>query len=143
VNLDKSRNHQSMEPATADEEFEELRQRFQLRLLKEQAQLSALAEALGRAPIASGSVFADIQAFAHRLRGAALVFGFQALGEAAKAVELAAIAASVKVNGPRDIPSVAATMQALAAKLADEIGTGAPCAVTTHSPGLLGRSQSW
>jgi HPt (histidine-containing phosphotransfer) domain-containing protein len=143
VNLDKSRQVQSIVPGTADEEFEKLRQRFHQRLLKEKAHLSALAEALGRAPIALELIFVDIQAFAHRLRGAALVFGFQALGDGAKAVELAAIAASVDVNGRRDVTSVAATMQTLAVNLADEIGPGVPCAAATRSTGPSGESSSW
>jgi HPt (histidine-containing phosphotransfer) domain-containing protein len=107
---------------TADEQFEELRQHFQQRLRKEQAQLSALTRALEGAEVAPVSIFVDIRAFAHRLRGAALVFGFKVVGDGAKAVELAAIAAAVGVKGRRGIPSVAATMQALALTLSEEIG---------------------
>jgi HPt (histidine-containing phosphotransfer) domain-containing protein len=143
VNLDKSRQIQLMRQSTPDEEFEKLRQRFHQRLLKEKAQLAALGESLGKAHGASESIFVDIRGFAHRLRGAALVFGFKALGDGAKAVELAAIAVSVNVNGRRDIPSVAATMQALAINLANEIGTDAPCAAATHSTVSSGESSSW
>jgi HPt (histidine-containing phosphotransfer) domain-containing protein len=133
VNLDTSCKVQLIEPGTADEEFEKVRQRFRQRLLKEKAQFSALVQALGRAPIALESTFVDIGAFAHRLRGAALVFGFQALGDGAKAVEQAATAASIDVNGRRDMTSLAAAMQALAVNLADEVGTGAPCAAGARS----------
>jgi hypothetical protein len=116
-----------MEPGTADEEFEKLRQRFHLRLQQEQAQLSALSAALGRAGVVPAAILVDIRTFAHRLRGAALVFGFQGIGDGAKAVELAAVAASLDAKGQRCDPSVVATMQALAIDLADEVGTGAPC----------------
>lgn len=113
---------------TADEQFEELRRHFHQRLRKEQAQLSALTQALEAAQVAPVSIFVDIREFAHRLRGAALVFGFKLVGDGAKAVELAAMAAAVGVKGRRGIPSVAATMRALAITLTAEIGPGA-----THS----------
>src|SRR5580658_5757100 len=110
---------------TADEQFEELRQHVHQRLRKEQAQLSALTQALAGAQVAPPAIFEDIRAFAHRLRGAALVFGFKVVGDAAKAVELAAIAAAPGVKGRRGIRSVAATMRALAITLSDAIGPGA------------------
>jgi hypothetical protein len=37
------------------------------------------------------------------------------------------------VNGRRDMTSLAAAMQALAVNLADEVGTGAPCAAGARS----------
>jgi hypothetical protein len=127
VNQDNHPQVQPTETGTADEEFEKLRQRFQQRLRQEQAQLSALSEVLGRASIAPASILVEVRAFAHRLRGAALVFGFQEIGEGAKAVELAAIAASLDAKGQRCDPSVVATLRALAINLAAEVGTGAPC----------------
>jgi len=114
-----------METGTPEEQFEKLRQRFYARLRKERRQLAALSAALGSANGASALTVSDIQAFAHRLRGAALVFGFQGLGDGAKAVERAAIAASRDANSQRRHPSVASTMQALAINLDDEIRTGA------------------
>jgi HPt (histidine-containing phosphotransfer) domain-containing protein len=125
VNQDNSQQVQPLETGTPDEQFEELRQRFQERLRKEQRQLAALTKALGSANAASAPIFTDIREFAHRLRGAALVFGFQEVGAGAKALELAAIAASLDANGPRCDPAVVSTMQALAIDLADAIGTGA------------------
>jgi hypothetical protein len=81
---------------------------------------------LGSANGTSAATFLDIRAFAHRLHGAALVFGFRGLGAGAKAVERAANTASLDANRQRRDPSVESTMQALAIKLADEIRTGAP-----------------
>jgi hypothetical protein len=115
-----------LETGTPDEQFEKLRRRFHERLRKEQRQLATLTKALGSANVTSASIFLDIRAFAHRLRGAALVFGFQSLGDVAKAVELAAIRASLDTNGQRAAPSMVSTMQALAINLADQIRTAAP-----------------
>jgi hypothetical protein len=142
VNQGQLQKVKPMEPGTADEDFENLREHFRQRLRKEQAQLSALAETLARAQVASVSVFVDIRAFAHRLRGAALVFGFQRLGDNAKAVELAAIAASLDLNRQRGNTSVAATMHALATNLAEEIGSSVPSTSTAHATGLPGKSSS-
>jgi hypothetical protein len=122
VHQDSPQSVRLTEPATPDEEFEKLRQHFHERLRREQAQLSALSEALAKANVASASIFVDIRAFAHRLRGAALVFGFQGLGDGAKAVEMAAIAASLDLSGRRLDLSVVSTMEALAIDLDDEIG---------------------
>jgi HPt (histidine-containing phosphotransfer) domain-containing protein len=124
VNQDRPQPVQPLETGTPDEQFEQLRQRFHERLRKEQRQLAALTKALGSANVASAPTILDIREFAHRLRGAALVFGFQELGDAAKAVELAAIAASLEASGQRCDQSVVSTMQALAVNLADAIGSG-------------------
>jgi HPt (histidine-containing phosphotransfer) domain-containing protein len=129
-----------MAPETPEEEFEKLRQHFHQRLRKEQAQLVVLAEALRRANSATAAaVFVDIRSFAHRLRGAALVFGYQAVGEGAKAVELAAIAVSLNLSGRQLDLSVVSTMQALAINLVEEIGPGLPGA---NAAGPPGESQS-
>lgn len=117
-----------LETGTADEQFERLRQRFQGRLRKEQAQLAALTAALS-SPDASAAIFVDVRSFAHRLRGAALVFGFQPLGERAKAVELAAITASLDTKGAGPDRAVLSTMRALAIDLAQELDTGAPVSI--------------
>jgi hypothetical protein len=115
-----------LETESQDAQFERLRQRFHVRLRKERTHLAALTETLGSADGTSTSIFLDIRAFAHRLRGAALVFGFQGLGDGAKAVERAATAASLNAKSQRRDPAVVATMQALAIKLGEEIRTGAP-----------------
>ena len=144
MNQDKSLQAQPMGPGTPDEEFEQLRQRFYERLRKEQTQLAALIEVLGSTNGASASTLVDISGFAHRLRGAALVFGFQGLGDGAKAVELAAIAASQNANDPRCEPSVISAMRALAISLADEVGTGASCApAMEYSTDSASKASSW
>ena|ERR1700733_10203840 len=122
MNQDRALQLQAMEPLSPDEEFEQLRQSFYGRLRREQTLLAALTEALGSANVDSGLVLADIERFAHRLRGAALVFEFGEIGNAAKAVELAAASGE---NGHWDAPSVMSNMQVLATKLAAETGSGA------------------
>jgi hypothetical protein len=124
VNQDGRRQTQPLEVGTPDEQFEQLRQRFHERLRKEQKHLASLTKVLGSAHGASATIFSDIQVFAHRLRGAALVFGYQRLGDGAKAVELAAIGASLSANGQLDGSSVVSTMRALAVDLAGELGAG-------------------
>jgi hypothetical protein len=119
---------QATEPDSADEEFEKLRQQFHVRLRREQTQLTSLTGALGSAKIDSALALADIGAFAHRLRGAALVFGFPEIGALAKALELAAAPAAPDENGQRDDPSVEASIQALATILAEATGPAEQCA---------------
>jgi HPt (histidine-containing phosphotransfer) domain-containing protein len=144
VNLDKSRQVPPMDPATPEEEFEKLRQHFHERLRKEQKQLAALSEALEGPVAAPAATLVDIREFAHRLRGAALVFGFQDLGDVAKNVELAAIAASLDLDCQWRDPSVISTMRELGVSLAAEIGTGASCTSTlTHATGSSSRPSSW
>jgi HPt (histidine-containing phosphotransfer) domain-containing protein len=126
VNQDRPRQVQPLETETPDEQFEKLRRRFHERLRKEQSQLTTLTKALGSASASPAAIFSDIQAFAHRLRGAALVFGYPGLGKGAKAVELAVTRASRDAKSRRPDPSVVATMQALAINLAHQIGTAAP-----------------
>jgi hypothetical protein len=116
---------QPLETGTPDEQFENLRQRFRERMKAEQRQLATLNKALGSADIAEISIFLDIKEFAHRLRGAALVFGFQGLGDEARAVELAATAASLHANREPRNPSVITAMQALTTTLAAQIDAGA------------------
>jgi hypothetical protein len=127
-----------MATETPAAQFERLRQRFHARLPKERRHLAALTETLGGANGTSASIYIDIRAFAHRLHGAALVFGFRGVRDGAKAVERAANTASLNANRQRRDPSVASTMQALAIKLADEIRTGAPAMI--HSTGRSGKS---
>ena len=144
MNLDKSRPLQPLIPGTPDEEFEKLRQHFHERLRKEQKQLATLSAALEGAEVPAASTLADIREFAHRLRGASLVFGFQGLGEGAKAVELAAIGASLESIGQRCYLSVVSTMRELGISLAAQIGAGVPCApALTHTSGSTIRSSSW
>jgi hypothetical protein len=118
------------ETGTPEEQFEKLRQRFHVRLRRERRQLAALTAALGSANGVSTPILLNIQAFAHRLHGAALVFGFQELGDGAKAVERAATAALRDASGRLRNPTIAATMQALAINLTDEIRAGSHAILT-------------
>jgi Hpt domain len=123
MNEDRPVQIQAMPPDSPEEELEKLSQNFLGRLRREQTLLASLTEALASANADSTLVLADIEMFAHRLRGAALVFGFAGIGEAAKAVELAAAAAAPGENGQRNDSSVVSTMRALAMNLAAETGS--------------------
>jgi hypothetical protein len=105
-------------PEPPDEEFEKLRLHFHERLRREQSMLATLTKALANASADSTLIFPDIREFAHRLRGAALVFEFQKIAAAAKAVELAAIAATLDGKCQKKDPWVLSTMQALTMTLA-------------------------
>jgi hypothetical protein len=109
-----------LELVTPEQEFEELRQRFHERLQRERVRLSQLAEALAGGKVDSALVVGDLGMFAHRLRGAALVFEYTGIGDAAKAVELAEGAALLRNKVRRDLRQVVATMQVLAVKLTEE-----------------------
>ena len=82
------------EPLDLDDALEVVRQSFYARLHDEKTRLAALAAALEPCEAESVSVFEQLEGFAHRLRGAAAVFDALELSEAAKALELAAAAAS-------------------------------------------------
>jgi HPt (histidine-containing phosphotransfer) domain-containing protein len=125
MNHDSPHQFQSIEPGVPEEEFEKLRQRFHERLRREQTQLATLAKALGSGNGNSALIFADIEAFAHRLRGAALVFGYGEIGNVAKDLELAAVAAALDENGARNDPSVVSGMQGLSMRLAAQSGSSA------------------
>jgi len=77
-------------PAALDVTYEDVRQSFLIRLHSEEARLIALSSALGSADVDAASAFVDLEMFAHRLRGAAAVFGLPELRDAAKGLELAA-----------------------------------------------------
>lgn len=105
-------------PASVDEEFRQLRQCFHVRLRSEQALLATLMGALESGSIASPVLVTSIRDFAHRLRGAALVFEYREIGDDAKAVELAAIAVALDANAQGNDPALVSALNALNARLA-------------------------
>jgi HPt (histidine-containing phosphotransfer) domain-containing protein len=100
-----------------NEAFEKLRLSFHERLLSEQARLATLAGALGIAEVDCSVVFRDIATFAHRLRGAALIFEYREIAEVAKTLELAAAAAALDKQDQRSKPPIMAMVRALELKL--------------------------
>ena len=100
---------------SADEEFIALRRRFQLRLHDERARLAELTDALVAGT--GTAVFGDIAKYAHRLRGAALVFGFSAIAAAAMALELAADDANLEHPSPGRRSTVESKMRDLSTAL--------------------------
>ena len=81
-------------PVLRDVSFEHVRWTFLARLHGDEVRLAVLHEALGVADECPESAFVDLEMFAHRLRGAAAVFNFPDLRDAAQGVELAASFAS-------------------------------------------------
>ncbi|HEV7610022.1 MAG TPA: Hpt domain-containing protein [Steroidobacteraceae bacterium] len=100
-----------------DEEFAEVRLSFLARLSSERTKLAKLSNALASAALNPAPLFSDLEYFAHRLRGAAAVFEFPTLRDAAKALELAA-GAAVSARAPNFEPLVLKAMQALDTRLA-------------------------
>jgi hypothetical protein len=113
------------QPTPSDDAFEEVRQSFLFRLHAEHARLLVLTDALASAKGNAAPAFGDLEIFAHRLRGAAAVFEAGALSEDAKALELAAAAASIAPVRDHD-PFVWATLRTLTARLASMNGIPIP-----------------
>jgi HPt (histidine-containing phosphotransfer) domain-containing protein len=103
-------------PTTSDISYEDVRQSFLIRLHSEQIHLAFLADALDLAQIDPTPAFANLEVFAHRLRGAAAVFGLPELRDDSKALELAAGAAAVE-HSPFGEPQVQQTMRILRSRL--------------------------
>ena len=111
----------AVQEASADT-FEEVRQSFLARLHGEMGRLEILANLLGVAGRDATTVFDDLAVFAHRLRGAAAVFDALALSQDAKALELAAAAAS-SGRASKDDASVSTTIRNLIDRLASMNGS--------------------
>jgi HPt (histidine-containing phosphotransfer) domain-containing protein len=122
------------QPLSPDEEFAEVRRSFLARLSSERGKLAKLAKALGSAAPDPAPLFGELEYFAHRLRGAAAVFEFPTLRDAAKALELAAVGA-VRARAPNVEPLVQKAMRALDTRLAYLIeGTPSPAAAAVSAP---------
>src|SRR5262245_56712146 len=76
-----------------DHRFEELRRAYYSRLDRDRARLAALSAELAHAETDPSPVFDDIRMLAHRMGGAAAIFEAIEIGNAAIALEHAAIAA--------------------------------------------------
>lgn len=101
---------------TLDVSYEDVRQSFLIRLHSERSQLASLADALEMAQMDPTPAFVKLEVFAHRLRGAAAVFGLPELRDDSKALELAAAAAALE-HAPFGEPHVQQTMRILASRL--------------------------
>jgi hypothetical protein len=121
---DEVRQMPPQRPGSPDEEFAKLRGRFHRRLRKEHTQLTALIQALGGTKERPALIVPSIQAFAHRLRGAALVFEYPELAAKAKTVELSAIASLLRDGNPLYETAVVSAMNQLGSRLSHEISGG-------------------
>jgi len=112
-------------PTVQDLTYEDVRQSFLIRLHGEQSQLLVLSDSLGSAEVAPASAFGDLEGFAHRLRGAAAVFDFPELRDAAKVLEIAASAALVE-QAPLNEPRVRTAIGSLVTRLSWLTGGTSP-----------------
>jgi HPt (histidine-containing phosphotransfer) domain-containing protein len=100
-----------------EDPFDELRDVFHARLRSDQVRLLVLAASLACADTDPAPVFEDIRVFAHRVRGAAAVFGAADIGVIADALEQAAISAA-SAHAENSDPTVCTALEALAERLA-------------------------
>jgi hypothetical protein len=105
---------------------------FLIRLTGEKARLATLADALGAGAVTPALTFGDLEGFAHRLRGAAAVFDYPELRDAAKGLELAANEALVDGAAANEI-RVRAAMRFLGTRL-DCLTGGSPPMVVAMAP---------
>jgi HPt (histidine-containing phosphotransfer) domain-containing protein len=124
------------ESSELDDALEVVRQSFYARLHDEKARLSVLVTALESCEAESVTGFQQLETFAHRLRGAAAVFDAFELCEAAKALELAAAAASAGRVPCSDV-SVRRALHLLTNRLASLTGSEPP----PHEAPIMPRSQ--
>ena len=103
-------------PAVPGVTYEDVHQSFQIRLSGEQARLTTLADALRCSDNGAASAFGELEWFAHRLRGAAAVFDYPELRDAAKVLEVAANAAVLEF-APFDEPRVQTAIRTLVLQL--------------------------
>ncbi len=102
--------------AAVEAAYEEVRLSFLFRLRGEQAHLATLTEALGSAEVDAATAFADLERFAHRLRGAAAVFEIPELRDMAKTLEQA-VSAAVALRATNSDPLVQNAIHELNARL--------------------------
>jgi HPt (histidine-containing phosphotransfer) domain-containing protein len=110
------------QPSESDKAFEVVRQSFLARLPGELERVVTLVAEHRAAENDCTPVLRNIATYAHRLRGAAAVFGALELGTAARAAELAAEAVLDKSGTDAD-GRVSTTLRILAAALAHIIGS--------------------
>jgi hypothetical protein len=96
--------------------FERLRQAFEVRLCGDRVRLIALRSALAHLTADPAPILAEIQMFAHKLRGAAAIFEKPEIGRAAKSLELAAMTALAGGSSSTD-PSLESTLATLVERL--------------------------
>jgi HPt (histidine-containing phosphotransfer) domain-containing protein len=83
-----------------DDTFEQLQLAFYERLRKDRAGLAILGTALARAVTNPTPALEDLRTFAHRLRGAAAIFGAAEIRDAAQDLEVASYAAPNTLEDP-------------------------------------------
>lgn len=96
--------------------FEDVRMSFLVRLHGEEKRLTALQDALESAEGGRVPAIVDLQIFAHRLRGAAAVFGLPEIRDAAKNLEMSCAAAATS-NATLGESLVQDTIRMLSARL--------------------------
>jgi HPt (histidine-containing phosphotransfer) domain-containing protein len=82
-------DNQAAQATLADDTFEQLQLAFYERLRKDRARLAVLSTALAHAVRDPEPALQELRTFAHRLRGAAAIFGAAEVRDAAEDLELA------------------------------------------------------
>ena len=91
-----SRHDETATAVLPDDTFEQLQVAFYTRLRKDRARLVVLGATLAHSGSNPAPAFEELQTFAHKLRGAAAVFGAAEIRDAAQALEVAAHAAQAE-----------------------------------------------
>lgn len=107
----------------SDDTFSQLRAAFYARLRKDRARLVELGTRLSGSDPEPAQTFEEVRAFAHRLLGAAAIFGATELREAAQTLEVAAHAAQKSQASHKDtrVWSALAHLADLLASMTDSI----------------------
>jgi HPt (histidine-containing phosphotransfer) domain-containing protein len=107
----------------SDDTFLQLRAAFHARLREDRARLVVLGTRLSGSDPDPAQTFEEVRAFAHRLLGAAAIFGATDLREAAQTLEIAAHAAQKSQASHKDtqVWSALAHLADLLASMADSI----------------------
>ena len=117
------RHDETARAILADDTFEQLRQGFYMRLRDDRVRLVILATTLAHSRSSPASAREELQVFAHKLRGAAAVFGAAEIRDAAQAVEVAAVAARQENSdeGDNQLWSALAFLSSLLAAVTDSV----------------------
>lgn len=124
----RSTEHQPSTPPTRmvpDDPFDELQGAFYARLRSDLVRLMVLGAALATADIDPMPIFEDIRVFAHRVRGAAALFGAPDICGVAYTLEQAAISAA-NAHAANSDACVCTALEALTERLATVNGNADP-----------------
>jgi chemotaxis protein histidine kinase CheA len=117
------RNDPTATTSVCDDTFEELQSAFYVRLREDRVRLVVLGTKLSGSGANPAQAFEEVRMFAHRLRGAAAIFGAAEVRDAAQALELATQAAQSELATREDsrVWSALALLSDLLASMTESI----------------------